>query len=206
MLSLSAVAKAEKNNLNSDGVFVILMELNLPMKDVDPIRVCRNTEDIEWNGHTWQAFPFELGKVSEDKSGSIPSFEIRIDNTSQALTYYVEASNGANNGEVVFYIVNTKALTVTTAEVEEHYRITKLTVTEQWVTATVGTSYNPHSSRPEGKYVKNSCRYKEFAGPECGYKGTAYTSCNRTLSDCRARGCSKRFGGFPGVDQGGIYV
>lgn len=206
MLSLSAVAKAEKNNLNSDGVFVILMELNLPMKDVDPIRVCRNTEDIEWNGHTWQAFPFELGKVSEDKSGSIPSFEIRIDNTSQALTYYVEASNGANNGEVVFYIVNTKALTVTTAEVEEHYRITKLTVTEQWVTATVGTSYNPHSRRPEGKYVKNSCRYKEFAGPECGYKGTVYTSCNRTLSDCRARGCSKRFGGFPGVDQGGIYV
>ncbi len=206
MLSLSAVAKAEKNNLNSDGVFVILMELNLPMKDVDPIRVCRNTEDIEWNGHTWQAFPFELGKVSEDKSGSIPSFEIRIDNTSQALTYYVEASNGANNGEVVFYIVNTKAHTVTTAEVEEHYRITKLTVTEQWVTATVGTSYNPHSRRPEGKYVKNSCRYKEFAGPECGYKGTAYTSCNRTLSDCRARGCSKRFGGFPGVDQGGIYV
>ena len=206
MLSLSAVAKAENNNLNSDGVFVILMELNLPMKDVDPIRVCRNTEDIEWNGHTWQAFPFELGKVSEDKSGSIPSFEIRIDNTSQALTYYVEASNGANNGEVVFYIVNTKALTVTTAEVEEHYRITKLTVTEQWVTATVGTSYNPHSRRPEGKYVKNSCRYKEFAGPECGYKGTAYTSCNRTLSDCRARGCSKRFGGFPGVDQGGIYV
>lgn len=206
MLSLSAVAKAEKNNLNSDGVFVILMELNLPMKDVDPIRVCRNTEDIEWNGHTWQAFPFELDKVSEDKSGSIPSFEIRIDNTSQALTYYVEASNGANNGEVVFYIVNTKALTVTTAEVEEHYRITKLTVTEQWVTATIGTSYNPHSRRPEGKYVKNSCRYKEFAGPECGYKGTAYTSCNRTLSDCRARGCSKRFGGFPGVDQGGIYV
>lgn len=206
MLSLSAVAKAEKNNLNSDGVFVILMELNLPMKDVDPIRVCRNTEDIEWNGHTWQAFPFELDKVSEDKSGSIPSFEIRIDNTSQALTYYVEASNGANNGEVVFYIVNTKALTETTAEVEEHYRITKLTVTEHWVTATVGTSYNPHSRRPEGKYVKNSCRYKEFAGPECGYTGTAYTSCNRTLSDCRARGCSKRFGGFPGVDQGGIYV
>ncbi len=126
--------------------------------------MCRNTEDIEWNGHTWQAFPFELGKVSEDKSGSIPSFEIRIDNTSQALTYYVEASNGANNGEVVFYIVNTKALTVTTAEVEEHYRITKLTVTEQWVTATVGTSYNPHSRRPEGKYVKNSCRYKESRG------------------------------------------
>lgn len=206
MLSLSAIAKAEKNKMDTDSVFILLLELNIPMADVDPIRVCHNTEDIEWNGHIWQAFPFEIGKVSEDKSGSIPSFEIRIDNTSQALTYYVEASNGANNGEVVFYIVNTKCLQSTSAEVEEHYRITKLTVNEQWVTATVGTSYNPHSRRPEGKYTKNSCRYKEFGGPQCGYKGTEYTSCNRTLSDCRKRGYSSRFGGFPGVDQGGIYV
>lgn len=206
MLSLSAITKAEKNKMDTDSVFILLLELNIPMADVDPIRVCHNTEDIEWNGHIWQAFPFEIGKVSEDKSGSIPSFEIRIDNTSQALTYYVEASNGANNGEVVFYIVNTKCLQSTSAEVEEHYRITKLTVNEQWVTATVGTSYNPHSRRPEGKYTKNSCRHKEFGGPQCGYKGTEYTSCNRTLSDCRERGCSSRFGGFPGVDQGGIYV
>ena len=192
--------------MDTDSVFILLLELNIPMADVDPIRVCHNTEDVEWNWHIWQAFPFEIGKVSEDKSGSIPSFEIRIDNTSQALTYYVEASNGANNGEVVFYIVNTKGLQSKSAEVEEHYRITKLTVNEQWVTATVGTSYNPHSRRPEGKYTKNSCRYKEFGGPQCGYKGTDYTSCNRTLSDCRKRGCSSRFGGFPGVDQGGIYV
>lgn len=206
MLSLSAIAKAEKNKMDTDSVFILLLELNIPMADVDPIRVCHNTEDVEWNGHVWQAFPFEIGKVSEDKSGSIPSFEIRIDNTSQALTYYVEASNGANNGEVVFYIVNTKGLQSKSAEVEEHYRITKLTVNEQWVTATVGTSYNPHSRRPEGKYTKNSCRYKEFGGSQCGYKGTDYTSCNRTLSDCRKRGCSSRFGGFPGVDQGGIYV
>lgn len=206
MLSLSAIAKAEKNKMDTDSVFILLLELNIPMADVDPIRVCHNTEDVEWNGHIWQAFPFEIGKVSEDKSGSIPSFEIRIDNTSQALTYYVEASNGANNGEVVFYIVNTKGLQSKSAEVEEHYRITKLTVNEQWVTATVGTSYNPHSRRPEGKYTKNSCRYKEFGGPQCGYKGTDYTSCNRTLSDCRKRGCSSRFGGFPDVDQGGIYV
>ena len=206
MLSLSAIAKAEKNKMDTDSVFILLLELNIPMTDVDPIRVCHNTEDVEGNGHIWQAFPFEIGKVSEDKSGSIPSFEIRIDNTSQALTYYVEASNGANNGEVVFYIVNTKGLQNTSAEVEEHYRITKLTVNEQWVTATVGTSYNPHSRRPEGKYTKNGCRYKEFGGPQCGYKGTDYTSCNRTLSDCRKRGCSSRFGGFPGVDQGGIYV
>lgn len=205
-LALSAVALREKNKLNSDSTFVLLLQLNIPMEGIDPIYVCHNTEDTDWAGHTWQAFPFEIGKVSEDKSGSVPSFELKIDNTSQALTYYVEASNGANNGEIVFYIVNTEALDSPVPEVEEHYRITRLTATEQWVTVTVGTAYSPHSRRPEGRYTKNSCRYRQFGGPQCGYVGTEFTTCNRSLSDCRERGCSNRFGGFPGIDQGGIYV
>lgn len=65
MLSLSAIAKSEKNKMSTDGVFVLLLELRIPMDDVDPIYVCRNTEDITWNGKTWQAFPFEIGKVQK---------------------------------------------------------------------------------------------------------------------------------------------
>lgn len=206
MLSLSSIAKEEKNKMNTDGVFILLLELIVPMQDIEPIRVCYNTEDITWNNQLWQAFPFELGKISEDKSGSIPSFEIKIDNTSNALTYYVEASNGANNAEIIIRVVNSKAIENTTPELEEHYSVTKLTATEQWVTLTVGTSYSPHSRRPEGKYTKNMCRYKEFAGAQCGYTGTEYKTCNRSLTDCRKRGMSQRFGGFPGIDQGGVYV
>lgn len=205
-LSLSAISKAEKNKLSTDSSFICLLALALPIEGINTIRVCRNTEDIHWRGYVWQAFPFELGKISEDKSGSVPSFEIKVDNTSRALTEYVEASNGANNGEVIIYVVNTKALELETAELEEHYRVTKLTVNEQWVTLTVGTEYSPRSRRPEGRYTKNNCRYKEFGGPQCGYKGSEFTTCNRTLTDCRKRGMSKRFGGFPGIDQGGIYV
>ena len=48
MLSLSAIAKAEKNKMDTDSVFILLLELNIPMADVDPIRVCHNTEDVEW--------------------------------------------------------------------------------------------------------------------------------------------------------------
>lgn len=206
MLTLSAIAKAEKNRLDPEGVFILLLELIIPMEGLEPIRVCYNTEDITWNSQLWQAFPLEIGEVTEDKSGSIPSFEIRVDNTSRALTSYIEASNGANNADVIIRVVNSKNLAATEPELEEHFRVARTNVTESWVTMTVSTEYNPNSRRPIDRYSKNNCRYKEFGGALCGYTGSQYKTCNRTLSDCRKRGCSKRYGGFAGVDQGGIYV
>lgn len=204
MLALSAVAKSEKNKMNTDSAMIILLELDVPIDGVDPIRVCYNNEDVTWNGHLWQAFPLQIGEVKEDKSGSIPSFEIKIDNTSQALTYYIEQSNGANNADLYLRIVNTKALDTTTPELEERYQVTQLTVTEQWVTLTVGPSYSPHTRRPLNRYLKNGCRFK-YKGLQCGCT-SSLTTCNHTLTDCRARGNGPRFGGFPGIDQGGIYV
>ena len=190
----------------TNGVFILLLELDVHMQGVEPIRVCYNTEDVTWNGHLWQAFPLEIGEISEDKSGGTPSFEIKVDNTSRALTYYIEQSNGANNADVIIRVVNTKNMQSAEPELEEHYRTAKLSVNENWVVMTVSTEYNPNSRRPLDRYTKNNCRYREFGGPQCGYSGSQYKTCNRTLSDCRKRGCSKRFGGFPGVDQGGIYV
>lgn len=206
MLSLSAVAKAEKNKMNTDGAFILLLELIVPIEGVDPIRVCYNTEDITWAGYIWQAFPLQIGDITEDKSGAVPAFDIKIDNVSQALTYYVEESQGAHNGEVIIRVVNTKALDSATPELEEHYQVTHVIVNQQWVTMTVGTSYSPHSRRPINRYMKNNCRYRTFKGPECGCTNAAYTTCDRTLTACKIRGNSKRFGGFPGIDQGGIYT
>jgi hypothetical protein len=41
------------------------------------------------------------------------------------------------------------------------------------------------------------CRWKVFGGTECGYSGTEFTSCNRTWSNCEARGNKANYGGFP---------
>lgn len=203
MLALSAIAKEEKNKLNTDSVFILLLELDMPIDGVDPIRVCYNNEDVEWNGNVWQAFPLQIAECSEDATGSYPSFEIKIDNTSRALTYYLEASNGGNGGKIILYVVNSKNLESTTPEVEEHYEIMKTDVNEQWVTATVGTSYSPNSRRPLGRYLKNGCRFK-YKDSRCKCT-SSLTDCNHSLSDCRARGNSTRYGGFPGIDMGGFY-
>ncbi|WP_269140311.1 DUF1833 family protein [Pectinatus haikarae] len=204
MLALSSIAKKEKNKMSTDSVMLILLELQVPISGVDPIRVCYNTEDITWNGQLWQAFPLEIEECKEDSTGSYPSFAIKVDNTSRALTYYIEESNGANGGTVILRVVNSKNLNSNTPEIEEKYEVTKCDVDQNFVTLTVGPSYSPDSRRPIGRYLKNGCRF-QYKDARCGCTSSA-TSCNHTLSGCRANGNSTRFGGFPGIDQEGVYV
>lgn len=204
MLSLSSIAISEKNKMNTDSVFILLLELQVPIDGVEPIRVCYNTEDITWNGHTWIAFPMEIAACEEDSTGSYPSFEIKLDNTSRSLTYYVEKSNGANDGKIILRVVNSKNINNTTPELEEIYEITGCNVDQNFVTLTVGPSYSPDSRRPIYRYLKNGCRFV-YKDARCGASST-YTSCSHTLADCRLRNNSERFGGFPGIDQGGVYI
>lgn len=200
MLTLSAVAKREKNALSTDSAFLILLDILL---ETDTVRICYNTEDIEWNGNIYQAFPFEIGDISENTDGSDPNVQLRVDNVSQALQYIVEENNGANGTEVVIRVVNTAAMG-TEPELEEHLVVTKTDVDRQYITFTLGTEYSSRTRRPKERYMKNNCPF-QYKGIRCAAV-SEYTYCNHTLTDCRLRNNSERFGGFPGIDQKGVYV
>lgn len=202
MLSLSAIAKQEKNKLSTGSVFIILLDIDL--KGGDVIRVCYNTEDITWNGQLYQAFPFELGEVSEATDGSDPSVELKVDNTSRALSYAIETSGGAVNMPVILRVVNTENLNSAEPELEEAFVVQKTSVAEDFVTFTLGAEYSARTRRPLNRYMKNNCPFK-YKGIRCGYNGSIAT-CYHTLVDCRKHGNSKRFGGFPGIDQKGVYI
>lgn len=202
MLSLSAVAKREKNKLSTNSVFIILLDIVLD--EDDTVRICYNTEDVTWNGHLYQAFPFTLGEVSETTDGSEPNVDLQVDNTSRALQSVVEAANGANNYPVIIRVVNTENLNSSTPELEEYFTVQKTTVTEKFITFTLGCEYSARTRRPMNRYMKNNCPFK-FKGIRCGYNG-ANTSCDHSLTDCRNNNNSTRFGGFPGIDQKGVYA
>ena len=78
MLQISAVIKELKNQLSSDSCWILLLELDTKIEGLEPIRVARNNEDIAYRGNTYIAFPLEPPTISEDTTGSIPSFELSI--------------------------------------------------------------------------------------------------------------------------------
>ena len=136
MLSLSAIARKEKNELSTDSAFIVLLDIRL---GEETVRICYNTEDVTWNGNLYQAFPFTIGEVTENTDGSDPDVELKVDNVSQALQYAVEEANGGNGTEVVLRVVNSLALETGYAEMEEFFVVTKTQVDHQYITFHLGS-------------------------------------------------------------------
>ena len=200
MITLSAIARREKNKLSTGSAFIILLDINLP----NIVRICYNTEDVMWRGNLYQAFPFELGEVTETYQDEEPHVELKVSNVSQALQYYVEDGLGGNGTEVIIRVVNSENLDSDEAELEEYFVVQSCSVNEQEITFTLGGEYSARTRRPLNRYMKNNCPFK-YKGIRCGYNGDI-ENCQHTLTDCRAHGNSKRFGGFQGVDQKGVYI
>ena len=200
---LSTLAKIAKNDIASDTPFIVLLEIKLKGDD-ESIYICHNNEDVIWNGQLWQAFPFELGEVKEDGTGSLPSIDLSVDNTGRALDYYLNQGDGGVQSTVILRVVIPSDEVPGVAEIEEIFSVEDTTVTEQYVKFSFGNAYPASSRRPVGVYKKNACPYK-YKGVECACT-SELTDCDHTLTACRARGNSKRFGGFAGISQGGLYV
>lgn len=203
MLTLSPAAIAAANKIRSETAWLLLLEIVL-QNDPDHIYLVYNNEDILWDGQTWQAFPFTLAEGKSDDKGTIPTLNIDVDNTTRDLEYYLQRGGGGTGGRVILRCVLSTALDNTEPEFEEYYSVKNTTVTEQAIRFTLGSAYPTQSRRPWGRYMKNSCPFK-YKGLKCAAVSDL-PSCNHTLSDCRARNNSKRFGGFAGIPQGGLYV
>ena len=199
MLSISAITKAEKNKLSTGSAMLVLLEIRLQ----NTVYICYNNEDITWRGQLYQAFPFKLGETSEESDGSDPNVQLQVSNASQGLQWYVEDSNGGIGTEVILRVVNSLNLNGA-ADLEEIYTVLDCKVDEQWVTFTLGNDYSARTRRPLDRYMKNNCPFK-YKGVRCGYNGSK-SSCNHTLADCRSHGNSTRYGGYPGIDQKGVYI
>lgn len=202
-LTLSSAAIAAANTQNSDTAWLVLLEIIL--KDMDEhIYLVHNNEDVWWNDQTWQAFPFSIGDKKTDNKGTLSNISIQVDNTTRDLEYYLSTGNGGTGAEVILRVVRSDGLEETEPDFEEYFKVKQTSVTESWVTFTLGNSYSTKSRRPWRRYFKSTCPFK-YKGVRCGCT-SSLTGCNHTLTDCRARNNSTRFGGFPGIPQGGLYA
>lgn len=199
MLSISAISKAEKNKLSTDSAFIILLEIRLQ----NTVYICYNNEDITWKGQLYQAFPFEISETSEDSDGSDPNVSLKVSNITQGLQWHVEDSGGGVGTQVILRVVNSKNLNGN-ADLEEYYTVLSCKIDEQWIDFTLGNEYSARTRRPLDRYMKNNCPFV-YKGIRCAYNGNL-ADCKHTLGDCRAHNNSSRFGGFPGIDQKGVYA
>lgn len=208
-MPLNSTTKTEKNKLNSNSVWLTMLEITIPSVP-ETLRIVNNNEDVTWNSQTWLKFPFELDEISQSSNAEISQFQIKVGNVKNIIGQYIRQYdafvkvNGFTAITVVLYIVNSKDLANPTAVYSTNLILTTSSLNHLEVSFTVSARDLYRARTPQTRMFPNSCRFK-FKSTLCGYVG-AETSCNKTLSRCRQLLNSKRYGGFPSIGNQGVSV
>lgn len=200
----------DKNALATDAVFLVLLEIQIP--DTQTVYLVNNTEDIVWNGNTWQKFPFDFNDISQNTNGETPQWTVKVSNVNRVMERYLQQydqylkQHGIDGNDIicVIRVVNSKDLLNTTPIVEYTALLQQPTTTPQWATFKLSAK-NPYNKQfPPRRIMKSFCSWK-FKSVQCGYSGSG-EFCDKTLTTCRAYNNSPRFGGFVGVSSRGLII
>lgn len=233
-MALSLTAIQEKNKLGSESLFALLLEINIP--GVPQVTITNNGDEITWDSRTWIPFPFDISELSEEASGEIPQWTITLDNRQRVIEkylsdydYYLKA-NGIEGNEITctLHIINTKETEVVElfddlvsldavvsldnltgtgnpqAIKSVYFELQSPSTNAETATFVMAANSPFNIITPKRRFIKQYCYWK-FKGLECAYAGVG-TTCDKSLTQCKAYGNSARFGGFPGVGIGGIRL
>lgn len=208
-MALSTTTKLEKNKLNSDSVWLSMLEISIPSV-AETLRIVNNNDDVNWNGQTWIKFPFELDEISQTSNAETSQFQIKVGNVKNIIGQYIRQydayvkTNGFESITVTLYIVNSKDLANTTPVYSTNLILTTSSLNHLEVSFTVSARDLYRARTPLTRMFPNSCSSK-FKSTLCGYTG-AETYCNKTLSRCRQLANSNRYRGFPAIGNSGVSI
>lgn len=206
-LSLPSVLAIEKNQIATKSAWLYLVEITLPDL-VTILRFVRNNDDVVFDTDTYYKLPFEIEPIENQSRGQIPQVNLRLSNVTRVIQTYLEQFDGGIGSTVRLIVINSEHLDDVTpaqyAELELNFEVIGAEANANWVTFTLGVPNPLNKLFPLHRYIANHCNWvSRFKGVECGYSGLI-TTCDGTLSNCRILSNSARFGGFVGLDLGGL--
>jgi len=161
--------------------------------------------DVVFDGITYSKSPMSREETTENTTGEIDATKIRLANVSRAIQYYVE-NYDLTEKKVTIKQVWADTLADTDNVRTEVFYIDRYTVNDKVGEFECTSKFDVQSVElPFGRYMRGVCRWKEFKDSSCGYAG-AETTCDRTLTQCRARSNELRFGAFPSIPTQTIVV
>lgn len=202
MIPITQLAIIEKNKLSSEHPWILLVEIRLNENEI--VRLCRNTENIEFEGETWYAYDVQVGEIQEDNENTVTSIDLKLANINGMLDAQIDQYSGLTNSEILLHTVlitddiKSKELTLS-------FYVSGSRMQNDYLNLTL-TGFNPFEVKcPRATLRKLVCRYKEFKGERCRYYGSE-TYCDRTLKRCQELNNEKNFGGAPTMGWSGVFI
>jgi len=174
-------------------------------------RITAQPTTVVYAGMTFYPVPMMQGAIAENAEGDLPQLALTIDNSSRFLAGYFSVGAGFMGQKALGWLVNLGDLTQAALF---RFVVAGASLTETAVDLRLEMTNLSKFQLPQQRYSARVCRWL-FGGPECGYvinAAAAYTTCDRTLGQCNARGQDmanrnlpklqpRRFGGFPGISE-----
>jgi phage-related protein len=212
MKTFSGNLTAAKNSFNQSDPWLILLDIVLidptGVEDDELFYIVRNTENITYNGNPYVALPFEISPTKVSSKGAIPTITLSITNVTRLLQPYIEDFNGGMLSTVKLTVVNNGLLAEDYADLEMDFTVLSCACDEQFIVFTLGAPNPLLQKALLYTYRALHCNWR-FGEIECGYgsaSGETDTTCERTLAACQAKDNALRFGGQPGMKNGGIRI
>ena len=204
--SISVTTAIEKAKLASENALLVALDVKVkqPNSDVviEELHLVRNSEDIDYQGVTYKAFPFEIDIKIE--AGGVPVVTMSGTDMTKTLHRRMQDYGGMVGSEVKFFVINTGAMD-REPDVVEDFLVTSGSAKNFSVTFQLGAENALATPFPRRRQLRDRCAWK-YKSAECGYIGTL-PSCDLTLqgdNGCKVHENTLNFGGFPGIRSDAI--
>ncbi len=213
-------AIAEKSHQTAPWIWLLRLEATTIAEGLPPvlIPITTYTAEVTWppTGPTAQQyypFAFQFERIDEGGKGELPQIDVVFDNSTRVLMDMAHQCGGFEGATVKLVLVHEASLATLSERMEWEFEVLSSSATEKVFTLRLGLHNYFLMKSPHARFIANRCRYLRYGGEECGYvvnEVAAFTSCDRTLAACRARGDDEvarnlprlhplRYGGFPGI-------
>lgn len=202
-MALSENLVIEKNKLNAQYPWLILLDFKLNDPENQIFRFVRNHPNVTFQGNVYNGFNFDLGLIEQSIDGKIHDTMLSVSGVTYALQKDLEELDGATDAEIILTVVHADNLDEDYSELELFFDVLSTHIGQLSIDFTIGAPSPLLQRLLTERYFADFCSYREFGGPRCKYVGEA-EFCNRRLADCRELENSPRFGGCPGLRVDGV--
>lgn len=203
--TLSVATVIEKNKIASGTPFLVCLDVQVvdPMTlvVVETLHFVRNSEDIVFNGVTYDAAKFEIQLSAE--SGGQQEVHLTVIDYFRVLQARMQAYGGGVGFNVTITVVNSGTLDQP-PEVVEYFQVTGASTLNYEVTFVLGAENAVAQTFPRRRQTRDYCGWR-YKSQDCGYTGSL-PSCDLSLkgpNGCSAHSNAPNFGGFFGINSTG---
>jgi lambda family phage minor tail protein L len=199
--NIDSTFKTEKSRQENEPIFLYTIEKYDGSTD---LHFAGYDTDISYNSVFYSKFPITHEFVGENNQGQIENVKIRLANVSRLIQSYLEQYD-LRGKKVIIRMVWANQLSDPDAYIDDVFYIDNYAADQNNVEFTLTGKFDVLGvDLPSRRYTRNYCAWK-FKSLECGYQGEE-TSCNKTQQRCKELRNYQRFGAFPSVPTGRIYI